>query len=135
MTEMAEVGVQRFSAGDGKKDGAQNDQATARVFGEKADRVGWHHRSDDRGVAQDAVESQDRDHKEPHQHDGSEDRSHTRGATALEHEQADQDDERNPQDPMLQGRLGDLEALDRRQHGDRRRECAIGIQQRRSEDA
>src|SRR2546425_9064078 len=101
MTEMAKIGVQRFSAADRETDGTQNDQAAARIFCEKADRVGWQHRSDDRGVAQDAVEPQDRNHQEPEQHDGSEDRSYTRSATALEHEQADQDDERNPQDPML----------------------------------
>src|SRR2546425_9401191 len=67
MTEMAKIGVQRFSAGDREKDGTQNDQAAARIFCEKADRVGWQHRSDDRGVAQDAVEPQDRNHQEPEQ--------------------------------------------------------------------
>ena len=59
-----------------------------------------------------------------------------RRAAPLDHEQHDQDDERRSGRPHgVQLRRRDLEALDRGQHRDRRRDHAVAVEQRGAEDA
>ena len=58
-----------------------------------------------------------------------------RGAARLHGEQRDQDDDGERHDVGLEGRRRDLQALDRRQHRDRRRDDRIAVEQRGADDA
>ena len=135
VTEMAEVGIQCFTARHSEEYRAQHDQSSTRIFREKADGMGRENGAHDRGVTQNAVETEHGNRGEPDEHDRTEDAAHHGRPAALKCEQTDEDDECDPQDPVLQLRCGDLETFDRRQHGDRRGERTIGIQQRRPENA
>ena len=57
------------------------------------------------------------------------------GAEALDREQHDQDRERDRHDERVERRLDDLDALDGREHRDRRRDHPVAVEQRRAEDA
>ena len=66
---------------------------------------------------------------EPQRAHGAEQQADYAGALALDGEQCDQHARRNGNDIRLEHRRSELEALDRRQHRDRRREHGIAIEQ------
>ena len=57
------------------------------------------------------------------------------GAALLDGEQPDEHEQRDRNDVGLEGGRGDLEALDRRQHRDRRRDRAVAVEERGAEEA
>src|SRR5207249_10355337 len=61
VTEMPEIGVQRFTTGDDQEDRAQHEQAAPRVIGKEPNGVRRYHRTDDGGILENAVDSQHRD--------------------------------------------------------------------------
>ena len=61
---------------------------------------------------------------EPDHHDRPEERRHPAGAARLHREQHDQNDDGERQHVVLEGRRRELQAFDRRQHRDRRRDHA-----------
>ena len=66
---------------------------------------------------------------EPHQSDRTEERRDPRRAPRLHREQGEQDQHRQRNDISVQRRLHDLEALDRRQHRQRRRDHRVAVEQ------
>ena len=57
------------------------------------------------------------------------------GAAPLHDEQPDEDHDRDRDRPSRRRRWWHLEALDRAEHRDRRRDDAVAVEQRRAEDA
>jgi hypothetical protein len=55
-------------------------------------------------------------------------------AAALDQEQADQDDQRNRHDQMLERIAVDIQAFDRGEHGDRRGQHAVAKEQRQTDN-
>ena len=96
---MAEVGVERFGAGDREEHGAECDEADHAVVDEEAhavDRIeGAAARSDSAAMCQSAG---DRDGDEPDQRDRAEEGRDLRGAARLHREQRDQDHDRQRHD-------------------------------------
>jgi hypothetical protein len=84
---------------------------------------------------QDAAHAQDRQHHEPDQHDRPEYRADRRRAAVLDAEQCQQDADRDRDHVRLEPRRGEIEALDRAEHRDRRRDRAVAVQQRAAEQS
>src|SRR5262249_38567768 len=75
------------------------------------------------------------DDDEPGEHDRAEQAADARGAAVLHREQRDQDRQRQRQDEVVERRRDELEALHGGKHGNRRRDDAVAIEQRRARDA
>ncbi len=67
--------------------------------------------------------------KKPQQSDGAEERRHARRTVRLYGKQSDQDQHRQGNNIGLQRRCHDLQALDRRQHRDRRRDHRVAVKE------
>ena len=76
-----------------------------------------------------------REREEPEQGDRSEHDADASSAAALNHEQADQNADRDRDDEAFEPRCRDLEPFDRAEHGDRRRDHAVAVEQRCAEQA
>ena len=120
--EMAEIGIERLAAGDGKKHRAERDQADVAVRRHEADGVDGIDGGKHREIVADVHGAGDGDGDEPDQHHRTEEGRDPRGAAALHREQGDQDDDGERQHVVLQRRRHQFQALDRRQHRDGRRD-------------
>ena len=132
--EVPHVRVQRLGAGDREHDRGQREERDREVVEEEVQRVGRRQRLEDLGVVGDPAHAARGDGQKPDDHHRAEQPPDGRRADALEQEQHDDDRRGDRDDQVLQRRLGDLEALDRRQHRDRRRDHAVAEEQRRAED-
>jgi hypothetical protein len=132
--KVAHVGVQRLGAGHRQHDTPEREEGRQAAVGEELDGVGRRQRLQHRRVVGDPVQPRRREHGEPHQHDGAEDAPDDPRPVALHGEQPDQDRRGDRDDQMVHRRPDDLEALDRGQHRDRRRDDAVAEEQRRTDD-
>ena len=130
LAEMAEVGIERFRAGDGEKHRAERDEADHAVMEHEGDGMERVERQQHFGMPRDLRHGRDRDDGEPDAHDRSEQRGDARGAARLHGKQRHQDDHRQRHDIMLEGRRDELDAFDRRQHRQRRRDHRVAVEQR-----
>ncbi|MDT4849564.1 hypothetical protein FQZ97_836880 [compost metagenome] len=132
---MAHVGIQRFGAGQRQHHGAENRHADARVGDEKIyrpDRIG---RPQHFRLLPDAIRPEPRKGQEPQHHHRSEQLADPLGTVLLDQEQADQHHQRHRHHPVLDAVEGDLQPLHRRQHGNRRGDHAVAVEQRRTDQA
>ena len=86
-------------------------------------------------MGDDLAQPEHPDDDEPHDHHRAEDTRDPLRAAALDEEEGDQDRHGDRDHPRLEGGRGDLEALDRAEHRDRRRDQAVAVEQRRAEHA
>ena len=77
----------------------------------------------------------DRDHRKPDAHDRPEQRGDPRGAARLHRKQRQQDDHRQRHHIRIERHGDELDALDRRQHRQRRRDHGVAVKQRAADDA
>src|SRR5262249_38548512 len=91
-------------------------------------------RPDDAGLADDAGDAERGQRREPDAHDRAEQVADPLGAVNLDHEQNDQDGDRGGHDEGLQLRRHHFETLDGAQHGDRRRDQAVPVEQGDADD-
>jgi hypothetical protein len=73
--------------------------------------------------------------QKPNDHDRPEQRADASRAVPLDREQADQDDDRDRHDELVELRRGDLETFDGREHADGRGDHAVAVDQGRAEHA
>ncbi len=132
---MAEIGVERLRAGDGKEHGAQRDEPDHAVPGEELHGIDRIEGQQDLRIAGDEPYSGDGDGDEPQRGDRTEERRDPGGAARLHGEQHDQDHDGQRHDVVVEGGGDELEALDRGQHRQRRRDHGVAIEQRRADDA
>ena len=132
---MAHIGVERFGAGDAEEDAAQHQEAREAVGGDEACAVIRVDRLQHGRVLRDAPQAERADGREPQQHDRPEGGADARGPERLDREQRQQDDDGGRHHVVVHRRRGDIEAFERRQHGDRRRDRAVAIDQRGAEKA
>ena len=78
---------------------------------------------------------EDSDRDEPQHHHRTEQPADAVRAVLLDGEDPDQNDDRDRHDIRIDQRCRDRQAFDRAQHGDRRRNHAVPVQQRRAENA
>ena len=133
--EMAEVGVERLRPGHGQEHGAERDQADLAVAREEFDAIGRVERQQDSRIGADLKEPGQCDGEEPDHHDRAEKRRHLRRAARLHREQGKQDHNCQRHHVRLEGGRDDLEAFDRGQYRQRRREYRIAIEQGGADDA
>ena len=92
-------------------------------------RVGGVDRPQDARIVGDVPGAGDREGHEPQRHHRPEEGRDLAGAAALDHEQPDEDGERDRHDVVGEGGGCDLEALDGREHRDRRRDHRVAVEQ------
>ena len=80
-------------------------------------------------------EARSRDRQEPQRHHRTEQGCDSRGPARLHREQRDQDHDGERHDVMLEAGLGELEALDRGEDRDRRRDDGIAVEHGGTDDA
>ena len=133
--EMSEIGIERLGAGDGEEHRAERIQADHAVLQQEIDAVERIERPQHAGIAGDPDEPGQRDRHEPDQHDRAEQGRDFGGAARLHREQHEQDDDRQRHDIFVERRRRDIDAFDRGQHRQCRRDDGIAIEQRRADDA
>ena len=135
-TEMAHVGIHGLTAGDGQEGGAEHGKTDGRFrVDEVAQRAERAKRSQDGGCTKNPEEAEDADDGEPQQHRWPENLADETGALALNKEQSDQDQNADRHDEPCQLWRVDFQSFHRAQHGDRRRDDTIAVQQRRADQS
>ncbi len=129
-SEVPHVGVERLRARDREHDRAERDEGDPRVRGEELDPVARRQRLDDRRVCDDPAEPGDRQDREPDRHHGTEHPPDPVRPVTLDREQRDDHRDRDREDQRFEARLDDLEALDRREHRDRRGDHPVAVEER-----
>lgn len=133
--EVAQVGVERLGAGDREDHRAQGDERARRVRRGEGDRVARRQRREDTRSGDDARQAENRERSEPEDHHRSEDRAEPRGTPGLQPEKRQQDHQGHLGRVPADRRRAHLQALDRRQHGDRRGDHAVAVEQRSADHA
>ena len=133
--EMPHVGIQRLGAGNAEEDSAEHGKAAHAVAGEQAQAVKRIERDQHSRLAGDAPNAERADRDKPDQHDRPEGGADARGAERLHGEQQEEDDDGGRHHVMGQRRRRDLKPFERREHGNRRRDGAVAVDQRRAEKA
>ena len=126
---MPEIGIERLSTRDSEEDSPQRHEADQPVVHQEVHgmkRVETHQHP---GMIEDVIKARHGEAQEPEQRDGAEEGRHPCRSLRLHEEQRDDDRKRNGHHIGLEGRCDDLEALDRREHRDRRRDDGIAIEQ------
>ena len=83
----------------------------------------------------DAENTEQRQHDEPDERDGTEEHADASRAPVLYGKERDQNDDRDGDHVRLKERGCDFQALDGTQYGDCRRDHAVAVQERRSEES
>ena len=100
----------------------------ARVMEDEAQGMVRAQRPQDFGVTDDVQNAQRRNAQHPRQRDGPENRP-IPPAPLLHHKQTEQHEQRQRQDELVESFGYHLQALDRRQHGNRRSDDTVPIEQ------
>ncbi len=137
--EVAHVGIERLGPCDGQEGRAQDEEAGDPVRGQELHPRPGAQRPEDPRLAEQVHDPQRGDRHEPDQADRTEQVGDLGGAPRLADEQADQDHQAGDQHHRVGHVRPDvrdaLQALHRRQHGDRGREHGVAVEQGRAEDA
>ena len=133
--EMPHVGIQRLTAGDRQEHAAEDDETVPAMRDDEPDRVQRVDRQDHLRPPHDAGQAEHRDDHEPQQHDRAEHPADAGGALHLRAEQTEQHHQRRGHHVGLEHVGGDVDALQRAEHRDRRRDDPVAVDQRRAEQA
>ena len=133
--EMAEIGIERLAAGHGKKHRAKRGEPDPAVAPQEHHAVGWIERGKHAGILRDMGNAAECKRDEPDKRDRAEESRDPRRAVRLHREEAEQDQHGERDDIVFERRRGDLQAFDRRQHRDRRRDQGVAIEERGADDA
>ena len=133
--EMAEVGIERFGAGDDQKHRAERQQRDDPMAGQEThamDRVeGVQHRR----VLSDMPDAGGRNGNEPDQRDRTEERRHLRGAAELDREQPDEDHHCEGHHIRLERRRHHFQPLRGGEHRQGWRDDRVAVEQSAADDA
>ena len=134
-SEVAHVRIQRLGAGDGQHDRAHRDESGVGMIGEEGADVGGRQAAQHLGVLRDARQPGQYEHDEPDDHDRPEQPADLVRAPPLRREEHGKDDRTDRQHDIVRRRRGHLDALDRGQYRDGRRDQAVAVEQRGADDA
>ena len=132
---MSHIGVERLAPGDRQEDAAENGKATPPALRQEDDSVSRVDRGEHTRMAQDAAHTEHRDHSEPQQHQRSEYVADARCPAALYGKKAEQDRNCHRRDVGLERSGRNVDALERAQYRNCRRDDAVTVNQGRSEQA
>ena len=131
--EMAHVRVKRLGTRNAQKDPSEDEKSGTSAGEEIADPVAWIDREEDRGVPRNAPDPEQRDRREPKRHDRAERPADAGSPLGLDREQRHEDQNRGGEHIGGEGRKHDVQPLQRREHGNRRRDRPVAVDQRRAE--
>ena len=134
LPEMPHVRIQRFPTRDDEKHRAKHGESDEAVVEEERHGMTWVEGTEHRWKSCRPHDAEHGEGDKPDHHDRAEQPSQSVGPVLLDHEQADQDGDGNRHHVRLEQRRRDLEALDRAEHGHRRRNHAVAVEQRGAED-
>ena len=129
------VRVERLTTGDTEDDGAKGEKTGQSMRREEAESVQRIERREHFRRLHDGPPAERGDRDEPRQHERTEGCADARRPESLDHEQREQDDHRDRHDEVAERRGAHLQTLDGAEHGDRRRDDAVAIEERRAEQA
>ena len=130
---MPHVRVQRLGAGQRQHHRAQRDESEPTML-DQEDKCGKRvQRRQDARRLLNVERADDSQYHEPEHHDGPEDRTDARGPAFLHDEEPDEDRERDRHDVRLELRGRNLQALDRTEHRNGRRDHAVPVEKRSAE--
>ena len=135
LAEVPHVGVERLTAGDAEHDGAEGEKAGEAVRREERDAVPRVERREHLRRLRDGPRAERGDRDEPGEHQRAERRPHARRPEALHHEQREEDDHGDRHDEVAERRGAHLQPFHGAEHGDRRRDDAVAVEQRGAEEA
>ncbi len=122
---MAEIGVERLGAGDDQEYGAERHQPDLPVAIEKRHRIGRIDGREHARIVADVQKSSRSNRDEPDHHDRRKEARHPRRSPALGGEQAEQDGDGERHHIVVESGRNQLQAFDRRQYRDRRRDHRV----------
>jgi hypothetical protein len=133
LAEVAQVGVQRFAAGDHEHHRTQADERDQRVVDDEINRVGRAECREHVRVDGDVGHTQRNQRDEPDERDRPECLADAAGAQLLGRKQHCQHHQRYRDHELVQLWRRDLQPFDRREHRDRWGDHAIAVEHRRAE--
>ena len=131
---MSHVRVQRLSAGDDEEHGAKHREPGQAVVAKEAVGMPRIESPQHRRRPHDPHDPQRCNRHKPQDHDRAEQPADPVGAVLLNHEEPDENHDGDRHDIRLEQRRHDFETLDGAKHRNGRRDHAVAIEQRRSED-
>jgi hypothetical protein len=135
LAEVAQVGIERLGAGHAEHHRPEGDERNRRMAEQEQQRVVRRERLQDRDVVANVGQAEHCKDDEPHRHHRAEQPADALGTVTLEEKESGENDERDRHDPGVQSRGRDLQALDRGEHRDRRRDDAVAEEDRGPENA
>ena len=136
LTKVSHIGIHGFAAGHREKGSAENGEADVEILvDQKIEGIKRAHGGEHIGSSDDAVDAEQCNHKKPTEHHRPEYIADEAGAFPLHDEKPDQDDDGEWHHSRRQRRRIDLQAFNGAEHGDGRRDGAVTIKQRRTNEA
>ena len=126
---MAKIGIKGFCAGDDQEDKSHDGEPNHAVRQDKPDGQHRVEGEEDARIVDDVDQPAHHERDEPHKHDGSEELRHLFRAARLDRKQQHKDESRNRQHHHIELRRNELEALDRGEYGDGRRDHGITVEE------
>ncbi len=127
---MSHIGIKRFGAGHRQHDRAEQNEAVPGMVQQQIDRVARVDSQQDRRVARDLQRAENPDHAEPQDHDRAEIAADESRAAPLDDEQGNQQQQSQRHHIGFKRRGCDFQPLNRAQHGNRRCDDAVAVEQR-----
>ncbi len=136
LTKVSHIGIHGFAASHREKGGAENGEADVEILvDQKIEGIKRAHGGEHIGSSDDAVDAEQCNHKKPTEHHRPEYIADEAGAFPLHDEKPDQDDDGEWHHSRRQRRRIDFQAFKGAEHGDGRRDGAVTIKQRRTNEA
>ena len=132
---MPHVSIKRLSAGYRQHHIAHRHQCGCLVIEQEFNAVKRVHRCQNGRMFDNIVQTQYRQHRKPDQHDRPESRTNHGRTLSLHVKKAEQYDQRNWNNERFKCWRRDLQPLNSRKHGNRRRHHAITVEHRRAKNA
>ena len=128
--KMPHIGVEGFGAGHGEENRSQHEETAPRRIDKQRETVDRIDRQEDARVVDNAPYAEQCEHREPHQHYGSEESPDRRRSVALHQKQTGEENDRNRNNVGIKKRRRHFEALHRAQHRDRGSDDPVAVKQR-----
>ena len=129
-TEMTEVGIERLAAGHAQQHRAEDREGDPGMPTEQHQCMRRVDGGEHAGMLQDRQQAEHGQRREPHHHHRPEQSADGTRAVTLQQEQTEQDRDRQRQHDRLERRRDELQALDRAEHRDRRRDHPVAEEER-----
>jgi len=133
--EVTHIRIQRFGPRHCQHHRTEKNECSKPMRDEELDSIPWVHCLQYFRRNCNLCNAKQSDRREPHSHDGTEDPADFRRPFLLDHEEADENPNSDWHYQYFQRRCRDLEAFDRTEHRNRRRDDTVAIKERGADQA